>query len=210
MHVVCRYEFVLTSPHKAFFVHPYFFNVALATTAVIALVENSVGDYDNITYEIWKAHMVSALYFAVYWFTSKAKASVIDTKDFAYRAQQEAVFTAVVLAVLALLTSAMAPYTDAAYTNYLLWIPLQLALAAFIDVVYLSHLDPPIDQKSRSATETVPNTTYWISSLVLVLKALVVIYYWRDYSTIYNTMNQKIPTRSLQYNVSNAWLTPSY
>lgn len=201
---------MLTSPHKSFFVHPYFFNVALATAAVIALVENSVGDYDNITYEIWKAHMVSALYFAVYWFTSKSRVSVTDTKDFAYRSQQEAVFTAVVLAVLSLLTTAMAPYTSVAYTNYLLWIPLQLALAAFIDVVYLSNLDPHVDQKNRTPTETVPNTAYWISSLILVIKALVVIYYWRDYSTIYNTMNQKIPTRSLQYNASYAWLSPTF
>jgi magnesium-transporting ATPase (P-type) len=197
---------VLTSQHKAFFIHPYFFAVALATSAVIALVENSVGDYTVLTYEVWKAHMVSMLYFAVYWFTSKSKPAGLDTKDHSYRAQQEAVFTAVVLAVLSLLTTAMAPYTSAAYTNYLLWIPLQLALAAFIDVVYLSHLDPRVDQKS----ETIPNTSYWISSLVLILKALVVIHYWRDYSAVYNTMNQKIPTRSIQYNASYAWLTPTF
>jgi hypothetical protein len=201
---------VLTSPHKSFFVHPYFFAIVLATSSVIALVENSVADYNNITYEIWKAHMVSLLYFGVYWFTSKSKTAVLDTKDYAYRSQQEAVFTAVVLAVLSLLSSAMAPYTDAAYNNYLQYIPLQLALAAFLDVVYLSHLDPHVDLKKQTATETVPNTTYWISSLVLVLKALVVIYFWRDYSSIYGSMKVNIPTRSIQYNASYAWLTPNY
>lgn len=190
--------------------HPYFFAVGLAACAVIALVENSVADYNNITYEIWKAHMVSALYFAVYWFTSKSRSAVTDTRDYAYRAQQEAVFVALALAVLSLLTSAIAPYTDAAYTNYLLWIPLQLALAAFLDVVYLSHLDPHVDQKKQTPTETVPATAYWISSLVLVLKALVVIYYWRDYSVVWHAMYENVPTRSIQYNASYAWLTPSY
>ncbi len=201
---------MLTSPHKPFFVHPYFFAIVLSTSAVIALVENSVADYNNITYEIWKAHMVSLLYFGVYWFTGKSKAGLTDTKDFAYRSQQEAVFTAVVLAVLSLLSSAMAPYTDAAYINYLQYIPLQLALAAFLDVVYLSHLDPHTEQKKQSPTETVPNTTYWVSSLVLVLKALVVIYYWRDYSSIYGSMKVNIPTRSIQYNASYTWLTPNF
>ena len=69
------YEWVVLSPHKTQFMHPYFFAVIMATLSVISLVENSVFDYDNIVFEIWKSHMVSCLYFGVLWFSSKAQLS---------------------------------------------------------------------------------------------------------------------------------------
>lgn len=204
-----RYEFVLVSSHKRFFVHPYFFAVMLATTSVMSLIENSVFDYDNIMCEVWKAHLVSLLYFAVYWFTGKEKSGGHE-KDFAYRAQQEALFIALALALLSLLTSAMAPYTSVAYTNYMLWIPLQIALAAFLDVLYLAHADQVHEKQGHEGAWQYSSSTYWISSLILILEALVVIYYWRDYSTIWHAMYENLPTRSIQYNTSYAWLNPVF
>jgi hypothetical protein len=202
---------VLTSHHKPFFLHPYFFAVILATTSVIALVENSVFDYDNITYEVWKAHMVSTLYFAVYWFTGKSERLEINREyfnPFATHAQLESVFIAMVLAVLSLLTTAMAPYTSVAYTNYLLWIPLQFAVIAFLDLIYLSRQDPQWTPKQDAWF--IPDSVYMVSGVILILKALVVIYYWRDYSTIWHAMYEYVPTRSIQYNASYGWLTPTY
>ena len=209
-----RYEFLLTSHHKPFFFHPYFFAVILATSSVISLIENSVFDYDNITYEIWKSHMVSSIYFAVYWFTAKAEYMHAMQRDFVNRDQQEAVMVAVGLAFLSLVTSAVAPYTSVAYTNYLMWLPVALATGAFLDVLWVS-------QQERKAAESQKTdekdqrwnfrfNVYYVSTFFIILKAAVVIYYWRDYSTVYIAMNQRTPTRSIQYNQSNAWLSPTY
>jgi hypothetical protein len=73
--ILLWYEWVVMSSHKTQFMHPYFFAVIIATLSVISLVENSVFDYDNIVFEIWKSHMVSCLYFGVLWFSSKAQLS---------------------------------------------------------------------------------------------------------------------------------------
>ena len=203
---------MLTSHHKVFFFHPYFFAVVLAASSVIALVENSVFDYDNITYEVWKSHMVSTLYFAVYWFTAKSEFLQSSREYFspyyASSSQIESVFIAMVLAVLSLLSTAMAPYTSVAYTNYLLWIPLQFAVVAFLDILYLSQQDPP--RTSKLPAWFIPESVYMASGLILILKALVVIYYWRDYSVIWHAMYENVPTRSIQYNSSYTWLTPTY
>jgi hypothetical protein len=205
-----RYELVLSSHHKPFYFHPYFFAVLLATASTIALVENNVFDYDNITYEIWKSHMVSCLYFAVYWFHGKAYEVDATSSFFTSHAQQETVFLALVMATVSVLSTAMAPYTSVAYTNYLLWIPLQLAVAAFMDVIYVSQQDRLHKQPKQDAWWYVPEGVYLISGIALVLKALVVIYYWRDYSMIYHLQFENVPTRSIQYNSSYAWLTPTY
>lgn len=63
---------IVHSAHKPQFVHPYFFAVILATLNCMALIENSVFDYENITFEIWKAHMISLLYFGTLWFSGKS------------------------------------------------------------------------------------------------------------------------------------------
>ncbi len=81
------YEWYSMSAHKIQFIHPFFFAVITATLAVIGLVENEVLDYDNITFEIWKAHMISFLYFGLLWFTSKKQMHENST-GFMSRAQQ--------------------------------------------------------------------------------------------------------------------------
>jgi len=85
--ILIWYEWFSMSKHKVQFVHPFFFAVILATLAVIALIENEVLDYDNITFEIWKAHMISFVYFGVLWFTSKAQMHEKPT-EFMSRAHQ--------------------------------------------------------------------------------------------------------------------------
>lgn len=88
--ILVWYEWVVRSPHKTQFVHPYFFAVILATLNVISLVENSVFDYDNIVFEIWKSHMISCLYFGMLWFNSKAQHTTTERHKgmYLYRAQQ--------------------------------------------------------------------------------------------------------------------------
>ena len=208
-----RYEMLLTSHHKCFFFHPYFFAVILATSAVISLVENSVFDYDNITYEIWKAHMVSCIYFAVYWFKAKSEYKFTSHEVFTDRSQQEPLFVAVALAFLSLATTATAPYTSVAYLNFLLWIPIALAAGAFLDVLWIGQEEQIETDGKRDKQENswnVSYTAYWVSSLFIIIKALVVIYYWRDYSTVWHAVKENIQTRSVQYNVSYAWLSPTY
>lgn len=202
IHVYCRYEYFLMSPHRAQFLHPFFFDVVLATLAVISLVENSVLDYDNIVGEIWKAHMIACLYFGVSWFTSKAQLHEKNSSDFGNRAQQESVLVSTGLAVLAAITTAIAPYTSVCYTNFLLWMPLALVLVGFIDLLWITEAE------HGGSTDKVPSreSAYYVSGLVLVIMAFVTVYYWRDYSSIYHIIWENTPTRSVQYNYTNPFL----
>ena len=205
-----RYEFVVSSHHKVFFFHPYFFAVILAVSSVMSLVENSVFDYDNITFEIWKSHMVSCIYFAVYWYTAKADHKDNPSMDFKNREQEEAILVAIALAFLSLVTTALAPYTSVAYTNYMLWLPITITLGAFFDVLYVSQHNGKVDTDSQDAKRPFKFTEFWVSFFFIIVKAVVVIYYWRDYSTILHAVYENNPTRSIQYNQSCTWLTPSF
>ena len=192
------------SPHRVQFLHPFFFAVILATLSVISLVENNVLDYDNISYEIWKAHMISCLYFGVSWFTSKAQMHEKDIQEFANRAQYESVLVSTALAILAAVSTATAPYTSVAYTNYLLWMPLLFVLVAFLDLLWITEAD-----RAPGKDQALPREGALIlSGLVLLLTGFVTIYYWRDYSAIYHTLWENFPTRSIQYNASYFWLSP--
>jgi hypothetical protein len=185
--------------------------VILATSVVIALIENSVFDYDNIAFEIFKAHMVSFLYFAVYWFTSKAEFKTNAYEVFMHRSQQEPLLLAVALAFLSLITTATAPYTGVAYMNYLVWLPITLAGAAFLDVLWVNQQEKKIASAEGGEHQGgFHYTVYWVSGLFIMIKALVVIYYWRDHATIWHSMRENIPTRSIQYNTSYNWLSPTF
>lgn len=90
--ILIWYEWFSMSAHRIQFVHPFFFAVIMATLSAMALVENEVLDYDNITFEIWKAHMISFLYFGVLWFTSKQQMHSGSTEFMARGQQVEAAF----------------------------------------------------------------------------------------------------------------------
>lgn len=207
-----RYEFILlsrTSKHRAFFFHPFFFAVILPITSVQALIENNALDYDNINFEILKCHMISLLYFGVYWFNAQMQSNEGRT-FFSMRPQQEALLIAVVLPIISLVTTAVAPYTSVGYSNYLMYIPLLFAVVAFQDVYCWSHLGTTENEMMKDSAHDAPRSIYWVSNMLLVLKALVVFYYWREYSTIYHAMFQNLPMRSIQCNASYTWLNANF
>lgn len=109
------------------------------------------------------------------------------------------------LAIVSTLTSAVAPYTSAAYTNYLELVPLIFVLVSFMDLMFFSYF-----VQHEEKTSAVREGPLLISAVILIVTALVTIYFWRDYSIIYHAMWEKIPMRSVQVNDTNAWLLPTY
>ena len=112
----------------------------------------------------------------------------------------------------------MAPYTSVAYTNYMLWMPLLFVLVSFFGILWLTEVERFKDRSAsvsggKYAPETGKETlatTLVMSSAVLIVTALVVIYYWRDFSVVWHATQENIPMRSVQYNTSYAWLNPVF
>ena len=79
--ILALYEyFAHTSPHEPF-LHPFFFAEILPALVTLAMVENSVIDYDNLTFEIFKAHAISFAYMGIVWFNMNFRAQEHNKKD---------------------------------------------------------------------------------------------------------------------------------
>lgn len=218
--VFIRYDMFLDSVKHPKFMHPYLFAVILSTFWVMALVENSVFDYDNITIEIWKSHLIACIYFAVSWFYTELDSVDKDhKKEFYKKPAQDAIYIAAVLAMSIVFSSSLSPFTAAAYFNVLWYVPLAFTLLCFFAVLWVGETDRFYQYYYDDAGHTgvtkssvqnvsfyVPNGKIYVSALLLLIVQLVVIYYWRDYSSAWHAIYENIPMRSIQYNTSYNWL----
>lgn len=101
------------------------------------------------------------------------------------------------------------------YTNYLLWCPLMFVLTAFFGVLWVSDVDRFKELYSEKAQHRDPvalrpNGSLFLSSLVLIITALVTVYYWRDFSIVWHATQENLPMRSVQFNASYPWLNPVF
>jgi len=117
----------------------------------------------------------------------------------------------------------MAPYTSVAYTSYMLWMPLVFVLVSFFGILWLTEVDRFRERFASSAGapgkrtpgahesgKGVPIASLVMSSGVLIITAFVVIFYWRDFSVVWHATQENMPTRSVQYNTSYAWINPVF
>jgi len=201
--------------------HPYFFATILSTFWVMALIENSVFDYDNIVVEIWKSHLIACVYFAVSWFyTDLDSADKEHKREFYKKPAQDAIYIGAVLAVSITFSTCLSPFTAVAYFNLLWYVPLAFVLLCFFSVLWVGeqdrfyqfYYDADIDKKvvSKASVQGVsfyiPTGKLYVSAILLLLVQLVVIYYWRDFSSAWHAIYENIPMRSVQYNTSYSWL----
>ena len=203
------------------FVQPYFFGAILAVLVVINLVENDVLDYDNIVIEVMKAHLVSLLYFGVSYFAASSQGS--NAKHlYKKKAGQDGIYIACGLAVLSVVQSSTAPYTDVCYLNILSWLPLLFVLLNFFAVVWVNEVDRFSDYYSdngdnnavkRNAITKDPtyvrNGTLYVSAALLALTFLATLSYWQTYSLTYHAMYELVPTKTIQINAGYTWLSPA-
>jgi cytochrome c oxidase subunit IV len=217
-------EFLLPSLKRGPFISPYFFGAILATLNAIALSENDVLDYDVITTEVMKGHLVSYLYFGAAWFVASAEDDPAASKaSYMKKPAQDSLYIASLLAAGVTVGSALAPYTAVAYLNMLWWLPTLFVVGGFFGVLWVGEMDRFSDyshtdvEDRRGKYQTtlandpghIRNGTLYLSSLLLASLTLVVIWYWRDYSLTYHTLFELVPTRTIQSNSSYAWLNPA-
>jgi hypothetical protein len=215
------YEFLLPNLKHEPLIHPFMFNLMLAVITLISLIENGVVDYDNLFVEIWKAHMISYLYFGTCWFHLFMDNDMDPKKsNYLKKPAQDTIYISVVLALLSSLTTVMAPYTQSLNANYIYWIPNVFTLAAFIAVIWINQMDRFSDflsngvhkGKYESISEKywyVPNGNMYVSSFLLAITALVTVFYWRDFSVVIYSVWQKYATRTIQYAPDITWLNPA-
>jgi len=213
------YEFLLPPLRMDPFIHPYTFAVTMCVFVITSLVENGVLDFNILYTEVWKCHLVSCLYFGVCWFHLFLDNDQKESKHgYTRRSAQDTIYLSLIIGVLVVSNTAMAPYTVPKVINMLWWLPSLFVFLSFINVIWMSqndrfsdfHSDVKQDQYRRMVAKPgyIQNSNFYTSCALLILLSLYTIYYWRDFAQVVFSVWQKIPARSIQVSQGTPWLDP--
>jgi hypothetical protein len=213
------YEFLLPPLRMDPFIHPYTFSVTMSILVVTSLVENSVLDYNILWTEVWKCHLVTCLYFGICWFHLFMDNDPKESKHgYLRRSAQDTVYITLIIGVLVVANTTMAPYAVPKVINMLWWLPSIFVFLSFINVIWMSqndrfsdfHSDLKQEQYQRMVSKPgyINTSSLYTSCALLILVSLYAIYYWRDFAQVVFSIWQKIPTRSIQVSQGTAWLDP--
>ena len=111
--------------------------------------------------------------------------------------------------------TAMAPYTAACYLNVVWWLPTIFVLFNLFAVLWVDTWDkfretPATNSVRQETPGHIKNDALYISSVLLIITAILTAYYWRDYSIVLRAPSENLPLRSVQVNSSLFWLTPTF
>lgn len=213
------YEFLLPPLRMDPFIHPYTFAVTLATMVLLSLVENAVLDYNILWTEVWKCHLVTCLYFGVCWFHLFLDNDSSQSKHgYTRRSAQDTIYISIILGVLVVANTTMAPYAIPRVINMLWWLPSIFVFLSFANVIWMSQNDRFSDfhsdikeaeyQRMVAKPGYIMNSSLYTSCALMILVSLYTIYYWRDFALVVFSVWQRIPMRSIQVSAGTFWLDP--
>lgn len=191
--------------------HPFYFTAILGVVTIIALVENSVFDFDNLQSELFNVSAIGFAYTVVVWFSGASK--TVPSIHARARPSHDALSVLVYYAVFRVLLTTLAPYTTAPALNYLWLAPLVFALFGFGSSTWLQKVyedEKRVKGESDKALAKFSHYTNNMSIIQLVLQFAVLWYYLAIHTRVDLTLISSVVFNSVQMNTTATqnWQTP--